>query len=367
MNFEELKKRYGGFLLPVVDIEVEGKSIGDDKNNLIVSGVRIELSSKEEASQAVFHIYDCIDEETGEYRMGVLKPYIMLGSSIVVKIGYRKTLEEVFRGFIACVEFINEETGPCVEVTAMDAKGIMMSNSCSRMLKSTSYSKAVQEIFSRPPYRAMQSRKIITELKIQSTPEEKGGPIDMVSESDYEFVVKAAKKFGFEFFVDKGVVHFRKAKPKSTPMGTLSTGKGMVSYRIGYDIRSLVKQVEVRSIDDAKGEVLSNKKKFQNKISMGEKAETLLSESEKVYIDASVCDAQEALYRSESRMDEMAHRYGSLECECVGIPEFGPGKYLEITGLQKPADNIFYITEVQHTLDSVRGYRTKLKGTADSQ
>lgn len=367
MDFAKLKKRYEDFMLPAVNIEVEGKSFGDHKNTMMISDVCVELSSKEEASQAVFSVYNCIDGETGEYRMGALKPYIMLGSQVVVEMGYQSALEEVFRGFIARVEFVNEDNGPCVEVTAMDAKGIMMSNSYSRMLKSISYSKAVLEIFSKPPYQEMKGREIIKKLEIQPTPDERGRPIDMIAESDYEFVTKAAKKFNYEFFVDKGVVYFRRAKPKGTTMGTLRVGEGLVSYRIGYDIRSLVKQVEVRSIDDAKGEVLSGKKKFQSKISMGGKAEALLSETEKVYIDAAVCDTQEALYRSESRMEEVAHRYGSLECECVGIPEFRPGKYVEIAGLQKPADNTFYITEVLHTLDSVRGYRTKLKGTADSQ
>ena len=36
--------------------------------------------------------------------------------------------------------------------------------------------------------------------------------VEMVAESDYEFVVKAAKKYNYEFFVSGGNVYFRKAK-----------------------------------------------------------------------------------------------------------------------------------------------------------
>lgn len=373
MKFEELKKQYGEFQLPAVNVVVEGKSFGDNGKGMVLSDVHIELSSREEASQAVFRIYNCIDEDTGEYRIAALKPYILLGSAIVVELGYLAKMTEVFRGFIACVRFINEDYGPSVEVTAMDVKGIMMSGACARMLKSTAYSDAVQEIFDKPPYQEMRSRNIIKKLEIEATPDKqrqsgaRTRPIDMVCESDYDFLVKAARKFHFEFFVDKGVVHFRKAKPEQKPQGSIGPGEGLIAYRIGYDIRSMVRQVEVRSMDDGTGSVLSGKKKFQNKISMGNKAGALLSETEKVCIDAAVSDLPSAIDRAKDLMDQMAERYGSLDGECVGIPDISPGRYLEIVGLSEPADNTFYVTEVEHILDTSRGYRTRIRGTASSQ
>ncbi len=92
----------------------------------------------------------------------------------------------------------------------------------------------------------------------------------------------------------------------------------------------------------------------------------MISQTEKVYIRPAVCDARSAVNRAEGFIDQIADRYGSLECECVGIPELEPGRCLEITDLSEPADNVFYITEVQHLMDSAHGYRTRIKGTAGS-
>lgn len=374
MDYERLKETYGDFRFPAVNIIVEGKSFGDCQRQLILSDIRVELSCKEEASQAVFSIYNCTDEETGSYCMEVLKPYILLGSLVVVEAGYGERLTEVFRGFIARVEFVNEENGPCVEVTAMDAKGIMMSNCCAGVLESKRYSDAVKEIFSKPPYQEMKSRSIIQKLEIQKTPDQKDGggkgsgsiPIDRVYESDYEFVVKAARRFHYEFFVRKGTVYFREAKPRQPVQGSLSPGKGIYSYRIGYDIRGQVQKVEIRSMDDREGKLIFGRKKFKNRLSQGNKAGALISQTEKVYIRPAVCDARSAVNRAEGFIDQIADRYGSLECECVGIPELEPGRCLEITGLSEPADNVFYITEVQHLMDSAHGYRTRIRGTAGS-
>ena len=54
----------------------------------------------------------------------------------------------------------------------------------------------------------------------------------MVAESDYEFVVKAAKKHNFEFFTECGQVYFRKAKSDTSILMEIGPATGMHSFDV---------------------------------------------------------------------------------------------------------------------------------------
>ena len=58
-------------------------------------------------------------------------------------------------------------------------------------------------------------------------------------------------------------------------------------------------------------------------------------------------------------------QFGELECECVGIPELAPGRFVEVEELSSQADRKYYITYVRHVLDE-DGYRTYLKAGVNS-
>lgn len=372
MTYESLSKTYGAFQLPKAGVAVEGRALKDNKAGLIVTRAEVDVSCGFEAAEAVYRIEGCTDTKTGEYKTRDLKPYIMLGAFVIIQMGYDTVQKEVFRGFIAKAEFLNEDNKACVEVTAMDLKGIMMANVYAKQLKAKCYSDAVREILDKPVYQNLKSQGIITRLNIKPTPDKTKGKsggqsdaMEMVSESDYEFIVKAAKKYYFEFFTMNGVVHFRKAREDDSILLTFAPGDGMTGYRIGYDIRGIVNQMEVRSMEDGKGELISVKKKLNKKLSMGSYAKSLIAQTEKVYIDSTVRSKEQASDRLEAVMDQMSRRYGTLECECVGIPELVPGHYIQISGLGEPADNKFYLERVRHVIHQEEGYRCILSGSTD--
>lgn len=182
----------------------------------------------------------------------------------------------------------------------------------------------------------------------------------MVEESDYEFIVKAAKKFNYEFFVDRGVVHFRKAKSDASILMELGVGTGLVQFEIGYDITGLVGTVEVRAMNPGTGKVISSKKKLSNNLSTGSRAKGLVSGSSKVYIDPTVTTQEQADARAAYLAEEVSYRLGSLECTCPGIPDLAPGRFIKIAGLGVPVDNTFYVTSVVHDFRQDSGYRTRL-------
>lgn len=378
-EYERLKETYEEFSHPVAQIMVNGKNVVENNSGFSIGDIEVEMTSGFEAAIATFWIYGCYDRTASVFRFDDLKKYIFMGSSVIINLGYGVSLREIFRGFISRVNFsFHEEDVPGVEITAMDVKGIMMAGNYSKQLKAASFSEGVKEILQKTAYTKLQSNEIITKLDITDTPDKKaeGGTsqgdkatdktVEMVCESDYEFVVKAAKKFNYEFFSIGGTVYFRKAKNNKEILIEAGPGDGLRRFDIGYDLTGLVEKVEVRGMDVGKSKRISAAKKLQNKVSQGNKAKPLISKSQKVYLDPTISSQEEAGYRAEYLMEDISYRLGTLEAEFIGLPELTPGRFMKIKGLGTAVSNTFYLVTVRHIMDSERGYVTKVVGKTAS-
>lgn len=417
VTFEKLKKEYDNFTNPVVLVEVEGNPLNKSKAKLYVGNVEIENTSGFEASIASFVIYGCYNRQTCAFEFKRIKKFVAIGSQVSISVGYGSVAKEVFCGFISQVNFFfQEEENPGVRVTCMDVKGIMMANCYSRQMTAMSYSDAVNEIFSSELYSGMKERGVIKKLSITDTPDKQslgggalgglgdaagvgdlsgaagvgssvGGAVpgvggasvpglggsagqatdktvEMVAESDYEFVVKAAKKYNYEFFVSSGIVYFRKAKNYAQVLMEVSPATGMKNVDVEYNVTGLVGEVEVRSTDVGKAEQIKNSVKLKNKLSKGKYASKLVKESSKVYIDPTADSKAEAGYRAEYLAEDVAFRFGTMEAEFIGIPDLVPGRYIKLVDMGDPVNNLFYITSVRHTMNAEQGFSTRISAKA---
>ena len=245
-EYKNLKEKYGEFEGMVVVIKIDDKDLGDPKKGFPVSDLYVDLTSGYEASIAEFTIYDSYDVSTSSFSSNSqLTKYTKLGSKVQIATGYGTNATVIFQGAIMRVNYyFNDNDIPGVRITAMDVKGIMMSSTYSRQLTATSYSDAVKEILEKSVYTTMQSKGIIESINVSDTPDKQSSgvgsvygdeatdsigsisgtsglsgenketdrTIEMVAESDYEFIVKAAKRYNYEFFTECGNVYFRKAK-----------------------------------------------------------------------------------------------------------------------------------------------------------
>ncbi|MCR4657932.1 MAG: hypothetical protein K5770_17165 [Lachnospiraceae bacterium] len=379
-NFQDLAHAYESFQQPLARIYVDGTDITAEDVPLSLTDAEIELSNGFEAGIATFTLTGMYDDEARTYDIKDVKKYLFLGSTVIFLLGYGTTVREVFRGFIARVHFVipkeDSEEQPRVEVSAMDAKGLMMAGRHSRRLKATCYSDAVKEILAENVFLAQKDDKMqdFTTLNISNTPDkqDQGGNaqtsdkrVEMVEESDYEFIVKAAKKFNFEFFIVGKTLYFIEAKKNTTPLLTLTPFSGMKSIDVGYDISGLVRSVEVRNIDMDQGKYVGDKKKMNSKISLGNKAKPLVEKQSFVYLDPTAQSKAEAGYRAAYLTDTIDYRLGSIQAEFIGLPELVPGRFVELSNFGSPVDNLFYLTRVRHTLES-NMYRTVIEGCANS-
>lgn len=375
-EFQKLAQKYHQFQHPFVSLKVNNKDI---QARYVVSDICAELTSGFEASVAAFSVYDTYDTGKSAFDFKSVMTYVFLGARVELSLGYGSVREEVFVGAVMRVSFQHEKGEiPCIRVVAMDIKGIMMSGSYAGQISAAYYSKAVEQILERTAYKKLQNKKIIRGIHVSATPDmpqngtgggaglgeqQQEQTIEMVSESDYEFVVKAAKRFAFEFFTECGHVYFRKAKSDKTMLMKIAPDMGIQSFQITYDITGLVEKVTVRGMNAGNGEVFQSDKKFTNKLSQKNAAGQLLKGSSRVYLDASVFSKKDAQYRAESLMEHIAYRYGALECELVGIPELLPGHFIALEGFGTGADNCFYLTRVKHIVNKDGMYVVQLEGT----
>lgn len=379
MTYKSLKRRYDDFDRPLVEIKVSGNSLGDAKRAFGISNVEIDLTAGFEASTASFSIYNAYDYDDAQFDFNSIKNYVLIGSPVQIYMGYNITLTEVFRGVITRVTFLIEDgDAPCVQVSAMDVKAVMMANRYHKALTATDYSGAVKEIFEQGVYNSLKNDEVIVSLEISDTPdvplvpssnpnEETDKMIEMVGESDYEFVTRAAKKFNYEFFVLGGRVYFRKAKVDSTSQITIDQEAAIKRLSVEYDLTGLTESVEVRGLDVGKAKLLSDTKKNSNKLSQGNKAKSLISGSKFVYIDPSVASAEDAGYRANYLLEDMMYRYGSLDLELIGIPEIIPGRFINVKNIGTAISNEFYVYGVRHTMNREGEFITRVTGKAAKQ
>lgn len=383
IDLVELSKKYDGYYSPVIKIEVGGNDIMEDKKNSVSIGpVNVEITSDFKASIAEFMIYGSYSYSSGAFYTKDLKKYISMGSNVTIYMGHGNSVTEVFKGFISGVNFIYDATdieASGIRVTAMDVKGIMMANNHSKRLKANYYSDAVKEILDTAPYQALQNNEGLSSVTISDTPDKPGGGapgggaggqqpdnrLEMVAESDYEFVVKAAKKFNFEFFSVGGNVVFRKAKANTQELGVIEPHPSILYLDAGYDITGVVGEVKVRTMDIDKGKKIEVKKKNASKLSLGSKAKPLVKDQSYVYIDSAIESQKDAENRAAYILEETSYRLGSLKMVLKGIPELVPGSFISLKNFGDGVSNKYYITDVTHEYDGFY-YTTTILGKAST-
>lgn len=395
-EYDKLKAQYEDFNEPKVKIAVEDKEIVNNDPQLIVSRMEVDLTSGYEAGIAEINLTGVFDPESSVFTIDKVKEYFYLGSSITILLGYGVKIREIFRGFIARVNFIVPEPdgdeAPSIQLTVMDIKGNMMANRHSKRLNSKYYSDAVKEVLDNNPFFGVKDdkQKPFIDLVMDNTPDKPGGDaggdaggapaggapaegqqktddirVEMVEESDYEFIVKAAKKFNFEFFSVGKNLYFIKAKKNETPLIEMSLKTGITSLNVGYDITGLVGKVEVRNVESDQGGFLGNKNEIKEEISLGNKAKPLVSTQSLVYIDPTVNSKETVGYRLEYFTNMASYRFGSLRAHTIGLPELIPGRFIVIKDTGKPVDNTFYLTRVRHIFTPT-SYTCEMEGCANS-
>lgn len=356
-NFKSLAKKYDNFSAPAVEIIVGSTKLMAGKD-LDITKVEVELTSGYEASGCTFVISGAYDIEKTDFTKDISS--IQVGEKVEVSIGYVRK-ESVFEGYINQIDYIYglDAEGFEIRVDCMDAKGLLMKNRRLEFFTEKSADAVVKKLLSESPVSSFLSGK-----EIDVCPKEEV-PFRCHMMTDYEVVVEQASKQGFEFFIIQGKAYFRKKKKVTSSMMKLSPQNGIISARLSLSGQQLVKKIEVRSIDEENGKQIKGTVNISGNFSKGSSAKKMIGDSTQVFYEPSVKDANEAKKRAAARAEAIENQFGEMECECVGIPEIIPGRFIEIHQLSSQADRKYYVHYVRHEIDE-SGYRTYFKAGVSS-
>ena len=244
VTYEGLQEKYMDFSHPRAIVLLGDKVFDSVGKGMVVDDIHVELTAGYEASIASFRLYDSYEPKTGKFKFDKVSRQIMMGNTVAIEIGYLDCVETVFKGYISGVSFGYEPGSlPYIEITAMDIKGVMMGGTYATALKATTYSAAVLEVLQRTNPDTTERPDVSDTPDAQQAKTSGGGArsspitVEMVNESDYEFVVRAAKRYNYEFFVDRGKVIFRPAKNDPSILMKMGSRTGLRSFHIEYSDR----------------------------------------------------------------------------------------------------------------------------------
>ena len=180
IDLGELYTKYEGYYSPITEVDIGGSDIEKEfkKFKVRVVDFNVQVTCEFKASIATFSILNAYEIQDGYFKAEDLKKYVCLGNDVVIYMGHASSLMEVFRGYIAAVNFVYDSDAgseSIIRVTAMDIKGIMMANRYSKRLKANYYSDAVKEILDQQVYQNLTNRGVIKEVSIADTPDKPQG------------------------------------------------------------------------------------------------------------------------------------------------------------------------------------------------
>lgn len=356
-NYKALAGKYYNFRAPTIEITVGGTKLVSGKK-LQITELEVELTSGYEASGCIFYISGEYEPKNTDFTADINK--LQIGEQLEVAVGYIKT-EKVFSGYINQLDYefgTGEETYR-IRVEGIDVKGILMKNRRLEFFKEKSADKVVKAILGEQPVSSYISGKQIDAC----AEEEIALRANMMT--DYDLIVEQARKQGYEFFVLQGKVFFREKEKVSSSIMKLSPKHGILNGRLTLSGQSLYKTAEVRSIDEESAKIIQGEANIKGSFSSGGSGSKLLGSTKQIFYEAGVKDAAEAKKRASHKVENAAEGFGLLECECIGIPEIGPGRFIEIEGMSQVVNGKYYVTQVRHTL-GLDGFRTRFKARVKS-
>lgn len=361
-DFSRLKSKYNGFIKPNVDLSVISKS---NRNKFVVSDITIELSCEFSANIANINIYNVYDDENKKFKDNDIDQVFQIGKKININIGYDKSMECVFCGFISGISYnFSDRDLPYISLECLDVRAIMMASNQHSQLLQENYSACINDIINKSEYKSyFKTTNIDSNIKSPSGDDKL--LFELTDESDYDFIVKVAKKFGYEFFVSQETIYFRKKRIKKEPILTLSNKNLITNLEATFNIAGIANSVEIRNIDDKTGKIIQASSRSSAVFAKTSSASKITSKAIKVIIDPSISSEDEAQTRADVELDRLSWNFGTFFIKTIGLPELIPGRFIKIDGISDNVNKKVYIVKVIHEINE-SGFKTSMEAKLDS-
>jgi phage protein D len=350
-DFMAMASKYNNFRAPTLEITVEGTQlIAGSKVNVTDASVNLNIDGN--ATTCSFTV-------VGEYKAkktdftGDIAP-IQVGAKVQIDMGYIKT-EKVFSGYINSVTYdFNSGSGYSVRVDGQDAIGLMQKPLQMEVNKEESAKKLVERFLGKAPMCSYLDGKeidISEDEKIENT----DSPV-----SDFELIQQHATKQGYDFFVIQGKFYFRKKEKDKSVSIKLSPKHGIYDASLALSGQALFKTAAVNAMDKTGDKEIKVEENIKGKFSQGSTAERMMGPSKQVFQEAKVENEAAAKTKATEHLEKAKEDFGKLSVSCIGIPEIGPGRFIQLEELSGILNTKYYATSVTHSMGG-DGYKTQIE------
>jgi phage protein D len=361
MELVDLADQYGQFYAPAFRIVVSGRDLLRDEL-VAVSQVEADLVLGGTGNFS-FTVVNSFSDEAHAFLTGNGDPLLdvlSFGADIDIYMGYgdlqasdvsnatiRGVITEVSTGFM-------EGGSPEVIVSGHDSGFALTMGKNTGSWQQKADSDVVAQI----------AGSINLDTDITST-EETRAQIEQNQESDFEFLVKLAKRNSFQVYIRNRTLYFGPPETRRDGLLTLNWGESLLSFKPQMKLSSQVAAVEVHGWDvennraivgraDAGDEDMRN----PNETSAGQYLVKFLSRAPTLVMRQPVFTQAEADSRAKAALNERAEEFVTGEGECLGLPELLPDTNITLGQLGDLFSRTYYVEKATHRVDS-SGYRTR--------
>jgi uncharacterized protein len=309
----------------------------------------------------IFSIFlnDIMDLDTQKHRWSE-DTDIQPGNTVKISIGFVSDPERKIHSFIGRIRSIGtneeEENGATLELRGYDlAYDLKKKDTPGLIYNDKKYSDIATEIAGN---NGLKTDKIETSTLTYENITRYPG------ESDFAFLKRASEEIGFEFFVQKDTLYFRKPKDTLTGQITFEPGRDIIGFYPTMNNAAVVSEVTVNSWDAKNKETISGNATLEDiKSGVGIKEFTTASNKFADYKinlgDRVLCSAEVAKNMAVVELKKRNQKFIEAELECVGKPELCPGITINIEKVETRFNGSYYIERATHKVGR-NGYITTL-------
>jgi phage protein D len=276
------------------------------------------------------------------------------GKAVVVHMGYRDKVVELFNGEISGLEPEFDTTeAPLLTVRGFDRRHRLM-----KQKKTRSYLKMKDSDI---------ARQIAGDAGLAAKVDDTKVTFDHVfqhNQTNLEFLQQRAEHIGYEVFVEGKTLHFRSRAVTGQETLVLRREMELLEFYPRSTTMNQVADVTVRGWDPRqKREVVGTSRPGDVRGRLGATSgpaamQRSFQGAATLEVRSPVSSQAEADAMASGLLNEIALRHVTGDGLCIGYPELRPGRLVKIEGIGQRFSGLYYVTAVEHSYLHSRGYRT---------
>jgi phage protein D len=276
------------------------------------------------------------------------------GKEVVVHMGYRDQVAEVFAGEISGLEpEFNTKKPPVLTVRGYDRRHRLM-----KQKKTRSFLKMKDSDI---------ARQIASDAGLTAKVDDTSVRFDSVlqhNQTNLGFLQQRAERIGFEVFVEAKTLWFRARPVTGAEALVLRLEVELLQFYPRSSTMNQVADVTVRGWDP------KQKKELVGRSRAGDVRGRLGATTGPAAIDRAfqgttalevrspVSSQAEADRLASGLLNEIALGHVTGDGVCIGHPDIRPGRLVKVEGIGRRFSGLYYVTATEHSYLQNRGYRT---------